>query len=342
MALFTETIRAQQTGARLECALFVTFDFKTAPMNVWEGDGPPTRDGVDWRGMGHRQDGNGNPLQSIEGLEQAINGTAPQLNLTLSGVDRTVVAAAKKDADADEIEGRDLIIRLGFFDVTKLPALIPLDSLVVLGVWVMQKPSFQSNGPRLRTIKLPCETIWAQRSRAPGSLLTDRDQQRLFPGDKGLQFVPTLVDKGSAVAAELTAPMLADLADHCRTGASMPFRDGEHDCVFWAGDWVRSRVGFDPLAAWRGRVGSKLACARAERRAGGLVIAVDDAAAVVGLARIDPSDAAPGDIGVVLVLAGRRQLVRQALAVRGRTAWLAKIGPGLARAPQAVAAWRIG
>jgi hypothetical protein len=147
--------------------------------------------------MGQRQDGSGNPLQSVDGLEQAINGTAPQLNLTLSGVDATVLQAARHDADADEIEGRDLTVQIGFYDATQ-PGLVPLDDLMTLGIWFMQKPSFAATGATLRTITLPCETLFTQRSRAPFGLLTDRDQQRRFPGDKGCEFPPKLVDRDVA------------------------------------------------------------------------------------------------------------------------------------------------
>jgi len=194
MPLFTNTIRAQAAGQHVIAALFVTFAFKSETLRVWEGDGPIDRGGFTWRGMGSRTDGMGNPLQAIDGLEQAVNGTAPQLTLTLSGVDATVVQAARKDADADEIEGRDLTIEIGFFDATS-PNLVPLDGLMQLGVWTMQKPSFTATGPTLRTITLPCETLFAQRSRAPFGMLTDRDQQRRFPGDKALEFVPTMVDR---------------------------------------------------------------------------------------------------------------------------------------------------
>lgn len=194
MSLFPGAIKAQAAGLHVVASLFVTFDFKSGPMRVWEGDGPLDRGGFTWWGIGHRQDGSGNPLQQIDGLEQAINGTAPQLTLTLSGVDAQVVAAARKDAAADEIEGRLLTVSIGFFDAT-LPGLVPLDGLVLLGTWFMQKPSFTATGPILRTITLPCETLFAQRSRAPFGMLTDRDQQRRYPGDKALEFVPKMVDR---------------------------------------------------------------------------------------------------------------------------------------------------
>lgn len=197
MPLFPDAVRSQAQGLHVIASLFITFDFLTTPIRVWEGDGPLDRAGFTWRGMGTRVAGDGSPLQSIEGLEEAVNGQAPQLTLTLSGVDQTVVAAAREDVANHEIEGRDLTIQIGFFDATQ-PGLVPLDNLLTLGIWSMQKPSFTATGPSVRTINLPCETLFAQRSRAPFGLLTDRDQQRRFPGDLGCQFPPTLVDRDVA------------------------------------------------------------------------------------------------------------------------------------------------
>jgi hypothetical protein len=134
-------IRAQAAGQHVFAALFVTFAFKQGPLWVWEGDGPINRGGFDWIGLGQRVDGSGNPLQSIDGLEQAANGTAPQLSLTLNGVDSTVVTAAKS-TDPEEIEGRELTVQIGFYDATMPGAPVPLDDLLTLGIWTMQKPSF--------------------------------------------------------------------------------------------------------------------------------------------------------------------------------------------------------
>jgi hypothetical protein len=197
MSFLSGATEAQAQGWHVISALFVSFAFTSGPLRVWEGDGNVTRGGLDWLGMGQRTDGSGNPLQSIEGLEQAANGTAPQMTLTLSGVDATVVAAAKSD-DPDEIEGRDLTVQIGFYDATIPGALVELGSLLTLGIWTMQRPSFTANGPRLRTISLPCETLFAQRSRAPFGMLTDRDQQRRFPGDLACQWIPRLVDRDIA------------------------------------------------------------------------------------------------------------------------------------------------
>jgi hypothetical protein len=206
MSFLSDAIKAQAAGQHVVAMLYVTFDFKSGPMRVWEGDGPIVREGVEWLGFGQRTDGSGNPLQTVEGLEQAASGTAPQLTLTLNGVDSTIVAAARS-GDPDEIEGRKLTVRIGFYDATVPWDMVELGPLLVLGVWYMQKPSFTATGPTLRTITLPCETLFAQRSRAPFGLLTDRDHQRRWPGtpgdpedpaDHACDLVPTLVDRDVA------------------------------------------------------------------------------------------------------------------------------------------------
>jgi hypothetical protein len=194
MALFPSAVQAQLQGRHVIASLFVFFDFLSAPVRVWEGDGPIDREGHTWLGMGQRQDGSGSPLQGIDGLEQAVNGSAPQMTMTLSGVDATIVDLVNTDVSAGEVEGREVTIFMGFYDAT-VAGLVPLDSLVTIGVWYMQRPTFTTSGPATRTITLPCETIFSQRSRAPFGMLTDRDQQKRYPGDKALEFIPKMVDR---------------------------------------------------------------------------------------------------------------------------------------------------
>lgn len=194
MALFPSATKAQAQGFDVKCSLFVLFDFLTTPIRVWEGDGPLERESQTWEGMGHRQDGFGNPLQAVDGLEQAINGSAQQLTLTLSGVDPRVVSMAQEDVASGEIEGRKLTVWIGFCRVD-IRGLAPLDSLVKLGTWIMQRPGFNGQGTTQRSITLQCETLFAQRSRAPNGMLTDRDQQRRYPGDIALVGIPKMVDR---------------------------------------------------------------------------------------------------------------------------------------------------
>lgn len=193
MAFFDEVTLAQAKALRPTFTIFAQFNFKSSTMCLWEGDGPLTREGRLWYGLGQRQDITGNPLQSIEGLEQAINGTAAELSMTLSGVDKQVITAARADSDSGEVEGQRLDIYIGFFLDDQ--AVYPVGNLKTIGSWEMGRPSFIADGPLTRTIKITAENLFASRSRAPFAMLTDRDQERRYPGDKGLEFVPTMTDR---------------------------------------------------------------------------------------------------------------------------------------------------
>lgn len=188
MGFFPETMQAEAEGKSIKAALFALFDFQTTPIRVWEGDGPLTIGANTWEGLSK------SPLVKVDGLEPSYNGNAPQLTITLSGVDDRVTAAASSDAASGEVQGRALSIFMQFF-VSGQIGLTPLDTMVVLGRWVMQQPSYQWSGPQHRTILLLAETKFTQLARAPWSMLTDRDHQRRFPGDEALILIPTFIYK---------------------------------------------------------------------------------------------------------------------------------------------------
>lgn len=130
--------------------------------------------------------------------------------------------------------------------------------------------------------------------------------------------------------------LLADLAMHCRVGASSAFVWGQMDCTTWVATWVQSRTGRDAMAEWRGRYRSRLGFRRILRREpDGLLGAVRRGLAGVGAIEISPADSQPGDVGMIDTTDGL------AMAIRGQLNWLAKTGDGLWRCSVAVYAWRL-
>jgi hypothetical protein len=132
------------------------------------------------------------------------------------------------------------------------------------------------------------------------------------------------------------ATLLADLAVHCRVGASSAFVFGCMDCTSWVADWVAARTGRDAMAAWRGRYRTRMGYRRLLRRVpGGLAGAAAQGLAGVGATPIDPAAALPGDVGIVETTDG------PAMAIRGQLSWLAKTGDGLWKCQAATLAWRL-
>jgi hypothetical protein len=133
------------------------------------------------------------------------------------------------------------------------------------------------------------------------------------------------------------ASLLRDLAVHQRIGDTTPFGfgPGKLDCCLWPADWVLKQTGIDPAADWRGTYGSEREYARLLLARGGLVRVVARAMQDIGAQRIEPTDAEPGDIGIIATDRGA------ACAIRGQLAWMAKTGDQLSRTPHATFAWRI-
>lgn len=130
--------------------------------------------------------------------------------------------------------------------------------------------------------------------------------------------------------------LLADLDRHCRVGDTQSHVYGKLDCSLWAADWVLQQTGVDLAAEWRGQYSTREQYMRLLLAQGGLVRVAAGALKTVGATLIDPADAKPGDIGIIVV-----EPREPALAIRCQGAWKAKTGDQLCSTPHATFAWRI-
>lgn len=191
MPLFPETIAAALAGTRVELAWLVRFDFVSETMRLWRGSGLlTTNDGATWQGLGS--------LGDVSGIEQAVNGEAPQATFTLSGVDGTIVRLARDEFEA-EVLGRQVSVLLQFFGVDDPDDpgnQRPLDAPYPVWAGRCLSPTFtiSRDGGR-QSIDISAESLFSLRSRPQYAMYTDADQQRRFPGDAGFEFVGSLVNK---------------------------------------------------------------------------------------------------------------------------------------------------
>ena len=186
MSLFPETIKAHLGGRTVRASFLVLFDFTTQPMRVWTGSGKITAGGHDWYGLGQ--------LGSISCLEQAVNVLALEFIFILSGINSEIVSLAR-DEWADE--GRDRLVKvlLQFHNEEDDRPLELFDEPYAIWAGRMQAPRFELQGPTTRKITVSAESLFALRSRPAFSQYTDADQKSHFPGDRGFEFVPGLVNK---------------------------------------------------------------------------------------------------------------------------------------------------
>jgi hypothetical protein len=191
MSLFPDTIAADLAGQRVDAHLLVWFDFVSEPVRLWIGGNGllTTNDGAVWSGLGQ--------IGALSGVEQAVNGDAPEMTFTLSGVDSQIVRLAREEFEA-EAKGRMVYVLIQFFGVDD-PAdpdnQRPLDLPFPITCARVLTPEFTygENGDRAVTVK--CESLFSLRSRPRFAMYTDSDQQRRFAGDLGFSFVAGLLNK---------------------------------------------------------------------------------------------------------------------------------------------------
>lgn len=186
MSLFPETIQAHLAGRTVRASFLVLFDFVSRPMRVWTGAGKITSGGNDWWGLGS--------LASISGLEQAVNGEAPETTFVLSGINSEIVSVARDEFEA-EAKDRLAKVLLQFHNDHDDQPLELFDAPYSIWAGRMQTARFELQGPSKRVITVNAESLFSLRSRPAFSQYTDADQQARFEGDKGFEFVPGLINK---------------------------------------------------------------------------------------------------------------------------------------------------
>jgi hypothetical protein len=181
MGYFPTARALDLAGNTVRCDLLVMFDFASGAMRLWQGFGTlDTLDGHSWDGIGE--------LGQIGDLESTLAGDAPQATFTLSGVNPAILHEAMNTSA--EVYGRDVNVYIQFFDEN----FRPLDNPYVCWAGMMDVMHVKHNVSRC-TIELTAESLFFRRSLAPLGTLSDRDQNRFYPGDTGLSVMPTMVAK---------------------------------------------------------------------------------------------------------------------------------------------------
>ena len=189
MGYFSNTIAAKLAGRTVGASLLTHMDFRETPRRWWMGFGTLRAGGHDWLGIGN--------FISIDGLAQPMGTQAPKTTFTLSGVDTTIIQMARQASD--RVKGRRCTVYVQFFDITPddagNPPWTPLDAPYAISSLTMDQMTYKAEGPTDRTVTLTAESLWVNRKRPPYGLLTDRDQNARFPGDRGMEQLADLVNK---------------------------------------------------------------------------------------------------------------------------------------------------
>lgn len=171
---FSEAVKAQHEGRVVRRGRLVWLDFLSGPIGLWNGYGRlKTKDGREWLGLGG--------FGSVSGVAQAIDGSAPEIKLTLSGVDETFAAKAK--AEAPEYYNRGAMVFSQYFDAGW--QCLDLPYAVSWGMMRKLTAAKQSDeGGFTRTVTVSVETPLAGKKRPKFAYVTAADHLSRHPGDR--------------------------------------------------------------------------------------------------------------------------------------------------------------
>jgi len=166
-------------AAAVRLALFVELLFDAGAVRLWSGIGTAAWDGKTWTGAG--------TLGGVSAIEETGELRAPGVVFTLSGVASAVLALAL----GEPVQGRPAAVWLALVDEA---GAIVADPVKVFAGRMDRVEIVRER--EAATVRLAAENRLVDFERPPAALYyLPEDQKRLYPGDRGLDYVPSLQDK---------------------------------------------------------------------------------------------------------------------------------------------------
>lgn len=185
MPLFSTDDQAALAGPHVGRAWFADITLPTTSpatrLRLHNGVGTVTLGGYEWRGV---TDPIGGRLVSVSEVEDPQYGQAPAVTIGLTGVDLEFLRSIR--ATARDLEGAPCDMYWCMVDPETGDVLISLKRLFP---GTLSAPVITLAGPGRRGIGFTVESIWSAKNFKPGRRWNSADQQRLYPGDLGLDFM---------------------------------------------------------------------------------------------------------------------------------------------------------
>lgn len=159
-------------------ALLVDIELESSTVYIWTGFGDYVYNSNTYVGVGN--------LGGISDLVETGNVEANGITLTLAGIPTALISAALVDAR----QGKTVSCHLALFDSTE--TLIDVADNIFQGL--LDVPTLIKGSPT-STISITAESRLIELTRSRERRYTDEDQQELFSGDLGLEYVVGLQDK---------------------------------------------------------------------------------------------------------------------------------------------------
>ncbi|MDQ2950160.1 MAG: hypothetical protein M3Y27_30190 [Acidobacteriota bacterium] len=159
-------------------ALFLQATFATGPIYVWTGLGSVVWSGHTWLGIGS--------MGSVSVIEEGASVEARGVTLRMSGFDATLLA----DVLSEMKLGAPAVVYLGMFGGSPIALLAdPIPAFAGR----MDQPTVDASGTTA-SIAINVESRLLDMNVAVNRRYTNDDQQLDYPGDRGLEFVYSLIE----------------------------------------------------------------------------------------------------------------------------------------------------
>lgn len=169
------TIIAELPKTEIQVALLAALDFDSGWVRVWSGIGNLIFEGETFTGVGH--------LGTIAPIAESGTGVvANAITLQLAGIPSSLLALAL----TAKYQGRAAKIWVAFFG----PTWTLLDAVLL---FAGRMDTMQiDEGPELSTVTVSAESHLADLKRPRVRRFTHADQQELYPGDRGFEYMDAL------------------------------------------------------------------------------------------------------------------------------------------------------
>jgi len=174
---WSTAIKAEFAKQQVHPFLMVELAFDSGTLRLHDGIGDLSWDGQTWTGAG--------AAGSIGAVKETSEIRANGVSLTVSGVDSSIIAVALDQA----YQGRIAKIYIGFFDQD---GAIIADPLPIF-VGKMDTMTMRDEGS-IATVTIQCESRLIDLERPREFRYTAEDQNIIYTGDKGFEFIESLQD----------------------------------------------------------------------------------------------------------------------------------------------------
>lgn len=184
----TSPVSTALAAESVRLAYLVELAFDSGAVRLWTGAG-----NFDWTATGRTFTGAGTLLE-VSAVEETQRVEANGIDITLSGISSTIVSYAL----TENYRNRRVRVWLALFDPTS-GALIADPVSIFAG---RMDTMHLTDAGETSQVRVTCESRLIDLQRPRERRFTDEDQQELFPGDLGLEYVAGLQEREIAWGKE--------------------------------------------------------------------------------------------------------------------------------------------